>query len=60
MGFCLREGFLTSDDEVWPPSFEDEPGGRLNPQPVSSFCEQPEEREAAVSGLYHWGQNKLM
>jgi len=52
---CLREGFLSSDDEVGCPSLEDDPGVGLNPQPASRFGQQPEEREAAVSGLHHCG-----
>lgn len=54
----LREGFLTSDDEVGSPCLEDDPGIGLNPQPLSCFGEQPEDREAAVSSLDHWEQNK--
>ena len=50
---CLRQGFLASDDEVRSPSLEDDPGGGLNPQPVSRFGQKPEEGEAAVSGLDH-------
>lgn len=51
--WCLREAFLASDDEVRSSSLEDDPGGGLNPQPVSRFGQQPEEGEAAVSGLHH-------
>lgn len=49
----LREGFLTSDDEVWSPFLENYPGRGLNPQPVSCFGQQPEEREATVSCRHH-------
>lgn len=51
--FSLRDSFLTSDDEVGSSILEDDPGGGLNPQPVSCFGQQPEEGEATVSGLYH-------
>lgn len=52
-GLSLREGFLAGDDEVRPPSFEDDPGRGLDPQPVSGFSQQPEEGEAGVSGFHH-------
>lgn len=52
----LREGFLTSNDEIRSPVLQNYPGRCLDPQPVSRFSQQPEDREAAVSRLYHWEQ----
>lgn len=55
----VRQSSLPGHNEVWSPSFKDQPGIGLHPDPCPTFGQQPEDSEAALSSFYHcaWDRN---